>query len=101
MEYLGIIQAGALNKAEGASYLPGREQAECVFASLSIRRTPGGYLAYLGVFVQPVHRFTRLYMGTIAPFRRLVVYPALIRTMQRAWAERYDRESGIESRLTG
>ncbi|MGH7388200.1 MAG: DUF2867 domain-containing protein [Candidatus Rokuibacteriota bacterium] len=63
------------------------------FASLSIRETPGGYLAYLGVFVQPVHRFTRLYMGAIAPFRRLVVYPAVIRKMQSAWADRYGRES--------
>jgi hypothetical protein len=71
------------------------------FVSLSIRPTPGGYLAYLGVFVQPVHGFTRLYMRAIAPFRRLIVYPAIIRTMQRAWAERYGRESGIESRLTG
>ncbi|PYM68153.1 MAG: hypothetical protein DME10_27875 [Candidatus Rokuibacteriota bacterium] len=71
------------------------------FASLSIRPTPEGYLAYLGVFVQPVHGFTRLYMRAIAPFRRLVVYPAIIRTMQRAWAQRYGRESGIESRLTG
>src|SRR6266852_6194669 len=70
------------------------------FASLSIRQTPGGYLAYLGVFVQPVHRFTRLYMGAIAPFRRLVVYPAIIRKMQSAWAERYGGESGVESRLT-
>jgi hypothetical protein len=71
------------------------------FASLSIRQTPGGYLAYLGVFVQPVHRFTRLYMGAIAPFRRLVVYPAVIRKMQSAWAERYGGESGVESRVTG
>jgi hypothetical protein len=63
------------------------------FLSLSIRQTPGGYVAYLGVFVRPVHRFTRLYMGIIAPFRRLVVYPALIRNMQSAWAERYGRES--------
>src|SRR5499433_1789047 len=64
------------------------------FASLSIRPTPGGYLAYLGVFVRPVHRFTRLYMGTIAPFRRLVVYPAVMRKMQRAWVERYGGEEG-------
>ena len=62
------------------------------FASLSIRQTPGGYLAYLGVFVRPVHRFTRLYMGAITPFRRLVVYPAIIRQMQRAWAQRYGTE---------
>jgi hypothetical protein len=70
------------------------------FASLSIQQTSGGYLAYLGVFVQPVHRFTRLYMAAIAPFRRLVVYPAIIRTMQKAWATRYGGESGVESRLT-
>jgi hypothetical protein len=59
------------------------------FLSLSIRQAPGGYLAYLAVYVQPVHRFTRLYMMAIAPFRRLIVYPALIRKMQSAWAERY------------
>jgi Protein of unknown function (DUF2867) len=70
------------------------------FASLSIQPTPGGYLAYVGVFVRPVHRFTRLYMGAIAPFRRLVVYPAIIRRMQRAWTERYGGESGVESRST-
>ena len=70
------------------------------FASLSIRQTPGGYLAYLGVFVKPVHRFTRLYMAAIAPFRRMVVYPAIIRRVQRAWAERYGGESSVASRVT-
>jgi hypothetical protein len=63
------------------------------FLSLSIQRTPDGYLAYVGVFVRPVHRFTRLYMGAIAPFRRLIVYPAIMRNIQSAWAERYGRES--------
>ena len=71
------------------------------FVSLSIRETSGGYLAYLGVFVRPVHWFTRLYMGAIAPFRRLVVYPAIIRKMQSAWAERYGGEGVVESRLAG
>lgn len=59
------------------------------FVSLSIRPTPSGYLAYAGVFVKPVHRFTRLYMGAIAPFRRLVVYPAVIRKVQSVWVQRY------------
>jgi hypothetical protein len=59
------------------------------FLSLSIRAAPGGYLAYLGIFVRPVSRLTGLYMTAIAPFRRLIVYPALIRTMQKAWAQRY------------
>jgi hypothetical protein len=71
------------------------------FLSLSIRPTPGGYLAYLGVFVRPVHRFTRLYMGAITPFRRLVVYPTIIRAMQRAWVERYGQGRAVENRLAG
>ena len=70
------------------------------FVSLSIRPTPGGYLAYAGVFVKPVHPFTRLYMGAIAPFRRLVVYPAVIRKVQSAWVQRYGGERGVECRLT-
>jgi len=60
------------------------------FVSLSIRPSPGGYLAYLGVFVRPVHRFTWLYMRAIAPFRHFFVYPAIIRKMQSAWAARYE-----------
>ncbi len=59
------------------------------FVSLSIRPIPGGYLAYAGVFVKPVHRFTRLYMRAIAPFRRMVVYPAVIRRVQSTWVQRY------------
>ena len=64
------------------------------FASLSIRPTSDGYLAYLGVFVKPGHRFTGLYMGAIKPFRRQIVYPALIQQMQRAWVGRYGDPGG-------
>jgi len=71
------------------------------FSSLSIRQTPGGYLAYLAIYVQPVHRFTRLYMRAIAPFRRLVVYPAIIRKVQSTWTERYGGASGDDSRFGG
>jgi hypothetical protein len=67
------------------------------FLSLSIGLAPGGYLVYMAVYVQPVHRFTRLYMRAIAPFRRLVVYPAIIRKAESAWAERYRGGRGAES----
>jgi hypothetical protein len=59
------------------------------FLSLSIRRAADGYIAYLGIFVHPVNRLTGLYMTAIAPFRRLAVYPAITRKMQRAWVERF------------
>lgn len=68
------------------------------FLSLSIQPTPDGYLAHMAVYVKPVHRFTQLYMRAIAPFRRLVVYPAIIRKVQSAWGERYGREND-QSRL--
>jgi hypothetical protein len=44
-----------------------------------------GYVVYMAVYVKAVSRFTTLYMALIDPFRRFVVYPALGRTVQRAW----------------
>src|SRR5260370_34922395 len=67
----------------------GRNATVHAFSSLSIRQTSDGYLAYLAIYVQPVHRFTRLYMRAIAPFRRRAAYPAIIRKVQSAWADRY------------
>jgi Protein of unknown function (DUF2867) len=45
------------------------------------------YRFYLGVYVCPVSRFTPVYMSVIEPFRRLVVYPSLLRTIQARWNE--------------
>jgi len=67
------------------------------FLSLSIRPTADGYLAYLAIYVQPVHRLTKLYMRAIAPFRHVIVYPAIVRKMQSAWAERYGREGATRA----
>jgi Protein of unknown function (DUF2867) len=65
------------------------------FSSLSMERAQGGDLAYWAIYVQPVSRFTVLYMTAIAPFRRFLVYPAIIRQVQRAWAERYGGEGRV------
>ena len=37
------------------------------------------------VYVKPVGWLTPLYMALIDPFRRWIVYPALIRRTQAAW----------------
>ncbi len=50
-----------------------------------------GYRLYWGVYVQPVSRLTPLYMALIDPFRRFIVYPAILGRIQRAWEERYRR----------
>jgi len=44
-----------------------------------------GYRFYFAVYVQNVGRFTRLYMALIDPFRKLVVYPSLLRSIRATW----------------
>ena len=61
------------------------------FLASVLTETPGGYRLYWAVYVQPVSRLTPLYMALIEPFRRYIVYPAILRRIQRAWEERYTR----------
>jgi hypothetical protein len=49
----------------------------------------GGHELRMAVLVKPNGRFGRLYMAFIAPFRYLVVYPALTRQWERAWRDRW------------
>ncbi|MFI5626197.1 DUF2867 domain-containing protein [Nocardioides sp. NPDC051685] len=46
---------------------------------------PDGYCAQMSVLVRPNGRFGEAYMALIKPFRYLVVYPALLRTIGRRW----------------
>ncbi|MBP0451587.1 DUF2867 domain-containing protein [Kitasatospora sp. RG8] len=48
----------------------------------------GGHELRMAVLVKPNGRFGRLYMALIAPFRYLIVYPALTRQWERAWQDR-------------
>jgi hypothetical protein len=61
------------------------------FLSLVLVEIPLGYRLYIAVYVKPVSRLTPLYMALIEPFRRFIVYPALVRGIRRAWEERYPR----------
>ena len=45
----------------------------------------GRYRGQMGVYVKPRGRFGGVYMAVIAPFRHLVVYPALMRQIKQAW----------------
>ncbi|MFF0477110.1 DUF2867 domain-containing protein [Streptomyces sp. NPDC004284] len=48
----------------------------------------GDHELRMAVLVKPNGRFGRLYMALIAPFRYLVVYPALTRQWEAAWRDR-------------
>lgn len=53
-----------------------------------VERGEGRYQGQMGVYVKPRGRFGDAYMAAIAPFRHRVVYPALMRQIQRAWEAR-------------
>lgn len=48
----------------------------------------GHYRGQMAVYVKPRGRFGAAYMAFIKPFRYLIVYPALMRQMEREWKER-------------
>lgn len=51
----------------------------------------GDYELRMAVLVKPNGLFGQLYMAGIAPFRYLLVYPALTRRWERAWRDRHGR----------
>ncbi|HEY7369814.1 MAG TPA: DUF2867 domain-containing protein [Thermoanaerobaculia bacterium] len=48
-----------------------------------------GYRLYMAVYVRPVSWLTRPYLLLIEPFRRFLVYPAMLRRIRRAWIAAY------------
>ncbi len=55
------------------------------FLVSALRPQPGGYRLYWAIYVKPVGRLTAVYMALIDPFRRFIVYPAMIREARAAW----------------
>jgi hypothetical protein len=47
--------------------------------------TATAYRFYLAVYVRSVSRFTLFYMALIDPFRKLIVYPSLLRSVRARW----------------
>ena len=59
-----------------------------------IEKGEGLYQGQMGVYVKPRGRFGAAYMAMIAPFRHRVVYPALMRQIERAWNARIAQDGG-------
>jgi len=51
--------------------------------------TANAYRFYFGVYVQSVGRFTPVYMALIDPFRKLIVYPSLLRSVRESWNQTF------------
>jgi hypothetical protein len=51
--------------------------------------TADSYRFYFGVYVRNISRFTPFYMAAIDPFRRLIVYPSLLRSVRATWGRAF------------
>jgi hypothetical protein len=57
----------------------------------------GLYQGRLGVYVKPRGTLGAAYMAVIAPFRHLVVYPALMRQIEQAWDLRMAQRAPVSA----
>ena len=51
--------------------------------------TENAYRFYFGVYVRSVGRLTPVYMALIDPFRKLIVYPSLLRSVRTTWNQTF------------
>jgi hypothetical protein len=54
--------------------------------------TATAYRFYLGIYVRSVSRFTPFYMAVIDPFRKMIVYPSLLRSVRARWDQTFGEE---------
>ena len=58
-------------------------------ALTTLVETATAYRFYFGVYVRSVSRFTRFYMALIDPFRKLIIYPSLLRSVRARWNQEF------------
>ena len=56
------------------------------FSVFALVERGSDYRLYWAIYVRPVGRVTSWYMRLIDPFRRVVIYPAVLRRIRDAWA---------------
>lgn len=50
---------------------------------------PQGFEPYFAVYVRNVGPFTPVYIALIDPFRKLIVYPSLLRSVHTSWNQAF------------
>ena len=65
------------------------------FLLMSMESAEEGYNLYWAIYTKSTSWFTPLYMALIDPFRRILLYPWIIRKVEGAWAAAYETASKI------
>lgn len=56
------------------------------FSVFALVEQSASYRLYWAIYVRPVGRLTAWYMRLIDPFRRFLIYPAVLRYLRAAWS---------------
>jgi len=63
------------------------------FVCLALAPRSSGYRFYFAVYVMAVSWLTSPYLALIEPFRRLLLYPAMLRRIRNAWQMVYHEDT--------
>jgi hypothetical protein len=82
------ITLDEFSRTAGAGAHPFNRTAHAAALSALVE-TANAYRFYFGVYVQSVGQFTPVYMALIDPFRKLIVYPSLLRSVRANWDQAF------------
>ncbi len=63
------------------------------FMAMAMEPSEDGYTLYLAVYVKPIGPVTSRYMSLIDPFRRLFIYPAIVKRLESDWARKFGNQN--------
>lgn len=96
-----LVESGTADGPFTILYVHAREAVSDIrnttvhaFSVLALERFPSGYRLFWAIHVAPVGRLTTFYMALIDPFRRLLIYPAVLRHLHRAWVAAHREATG-------
>jgi len=91
-----IVEPGTLDGPFSVLYVHQREAVNEIrnstvhaFLVWALEPAPNGYQLFWAIHVLPVSAWTKPYLALIDPFRRWLVYPALLRRIHEGWCRRY------------
>ena len=94
--HLSIIEPGTLDGPFAVLYVHPTEAVSEVrnatvhaFLVWALEPAPDGYQLFWAIHVLPVSVWTKPYLALIDPFRRWLVYPALLRRIHEAWSRKF------------
>jgi hypothetical protein len=62
------------------------------FFCMALEPANDGYTMYWAIYVRETGGLTAIYMTLIDPFRRYIVYPAIVQNAERTWAMRWNEQ---------